>query len=180
MELTLVGETWQVSNPSVTLAAVSPHRTFAFGNLRATNDSPAYGNLLRHYLTNRYTLRYTGGMVPDVMHVLSKGGGVFTNCSSSKAKAKLRFLYEIAAIALLVEVAGGEAVDEKGRGMLDTVCDDDDMRVGGCIGSRSEVEVFKAVMFPKKEEERTDGELGRETEERLRKGEGIEEIFGRE
>ena len=27
--------------------------------------------------------------------------------------------------------------------MLDTVCDGDDMRVGGCIGSKSEVEVFK-------------------------------------
>ena len=55
----------------------------------------------------RYTLRYTGGMVPDVYHILIKGKGVFTNVSSPTAKAKLRLLYECAPIALLVEAAGG-------------------------------------------------------------------------
>ena len=55
----------------------------------------------------RYTLRYTGGMVPDVYHILIKGKGVFSNVSSATAKAKLRLLYECAPIALLVEAAGG-------------------------------------------------------------------------
>ncbi|GMI26417.1 hypothetical protein TeGR_g5400 [Tetraparma gracilis] len=142
-EYTLVDGEWKLTAPIVSLPHTPSHRTFAFGNLRATADSRAYRRLLDFYLAERYTLRYTGGMVPDVMHILSKSGGVFTNVSSPKARAKLRFLYEIAAVALLVEVAGGAAVDEGGGAMLDVVCDGDDMRVGGCIGSKSEVEVFK-------------------------------------
>lgn len=55
----------------------------------------------------RYTLRYTGGMVPDVYHILIKSKGVFTNVCSQNAKAKLRLVYECAPIALLVEAAGG-------------------------------------------------------------------------
>lgn len=55
----------------------------------------------------RYTLRYTGGMVPDVYHILIKSKGIFTNVSSPSAKAKLRLLYECAPMALLIEAAGG-------------------------------------------------------------------------
>lgn len=59
------------------------------------------------FVNNRYTLRYTGGMVPDVYHILVKNKGVFSNVASTAAKAKLRLLYECAPIALLVEAAGG-------------------------------------------------------------------------
>ena len=55
----------------------------------------------------RYQLRYTGGMVPDVYHILIKNKGVFSNVASAAAKAKLRLLYECAPIALLIEAAGG-------------------------------------------------------------------------
>lgn len=81
---------------------------FAPGNLRATQDSKKYDSLIQGYIKNRYTLRYSGGMVPDVVHILSKGGGIFTNVSSEKAKAKLRFLYEVVGVALVVEESGGE------------------------------------------------------------------------
>jgi len=175
LEFTLVGAEWVLSAPVVQLAKEAPNKIFAFGNLRASNDSRKYNDLLQFYLSNRYTLRYTGGMVPDVMHILSKKGGVFTNCSSKKAKAKLRFLYEIAAIALLVEVAGGGAVDESGKAMLDNVCDDDDMRVGGCIGSQSEVVNFLKIMGD--DEAKTDGQLSDEVEARMKAGESIESIF---
>ena len=41
-------------------------KLFAPGNLRATFDNPAYERLINYYLGEKYTLRYTGGMVPDV------------------------------------------------------------------------------------------------------------------
>ncbi len=140
-------KTWVVTTDPVLLPPKAPNKVFAFGNLRASNDSPCYKTLLNHYLDNRYTLRYTGGMVPDVCHILSKRGGVFTNVSSKKAKAKLRYLYEIVGMALMIEVAGGSCVDESGKEMLDLVCTDDDMRVGGCMGSIDEVAKFKEIMF---------------------------------
>ena len=36
---------------------------FSPGNLRATFDNPNYERLLSHYIGEKYTLRYTGGMV---------------------------------------------------------------------------------------------------------------------
>lgn len=36
---------------------------FSPGNLRATFDNPAYEKLISYYIGEKYTLRYTGGMV---------------------------------------------------------------------------------------------------------------------
>jgi sedoheptulose-bisphosphatase len=62
-----------------------------------------------HYYTgieSKYTLRYSGGLVPDVYHILIKGEGVLANASSPSAKAKLRLVFEAAPIALIIEAAG--------------------------------------------------------------------------
>lgn len=50
-----------------------------------------------------------------------------------------RFLYEVAAIALMVEEAGGLYLDESGGRVLERTVEDVDMRVGGVAGSRDEV-----------------------------------------
>ena len=57
--------------------------------------------LLEYWMSNKYTLRYTGGMVPDVYYILVKGAGVFCNPSSPSHRAKLRLLYECAPIAMV-------------------------------------------------------------------------------
>lgn len=49
-----------------------------------------------------YTLRYTGGMVPDVCQIFIKGHGIFINCASNKYKSKLRVLYEVASVGFLI------------------------------------------------------------------------------
>ena len=96
LEVTLVKDrhSWELSRDEVTIAPDG--KVFAPGNLRATNDNPQYDALLKHWIENRYTLRYSGGMVPDIYHIFAKGKGVFANVSSEKAKAKLRLLYEVA------------------------------------------------------------------------------------
>lgn len=77
-------------------------RLFAPGNLRATFDNPEYEKLIDYYVDQQYTLRYTGGMVPDVFQIIVKEKGVFTNVTSKTTKAKLRILFEVAPLALLV------------------------------------------------------------------------------
>lgn len=77
---------------------------FSPGNLRATFDNPQYEHLLSHYIGEKYTLRYTGGMVPDVFQIIVKEKGVFTNVTSPSTKAKLRILFEVAPLALLVRL----------------------------------------------------------------------------
>lgn len=121
---------------------------FAPGNLRATNDNDRYDALVKHWIAERYTLRYSGGMVPDVYHMFAKSGGVFSNVSSEKARAKLRLLYEVAAMGLLVECAGGMTTHEfEDKSVLDIVIDDLDKRLGVCFGSKGEVEKYKQFMF---------------------------------
>ena len=79
-------------------------KMFSPGNLRATFDNPAYEKLISYYVGEKYTLRYTGGMVPDVFQIIVKEKGVFTNVTSPSTKAKLRLLFEVAPLGLMVRV----------------------------------------------------------------------------
>lgn len=51
------------SHSCAPLSAAGEGKLFSPGNLRATFDNPNYQRLIEHYLGEKYTLRYTGGMV---------------------------------------------------------------------------------------------------------------------
>mmetsp|Transcript_3693 Transcript_3693/g.6820 ORF Transcript_3693/g.6820 Transcript_3693/m.6820 type:complete len:335 (+) Transcript_3693:81-1085(+) len=147
-EVTLVRNRseYEVSRPRITIEPDG--KIFAPGNLRATTDHKEYNALLQYWLDNRYQLRYSGGMVPDVYHIFAKSKGIFTNASSNSAKAKLRLLYEVAPMGLIVECAGGSAIDEsKDQSVLDIVIEHTDHRMGVCFGSTNEVAKYKEYMF---------------------------------
>lgn len=89
---------------------------FAPGNLRAAAEREDYLKLVNEWIKKGLTLRYSGGMVPDINHILLKGSGIFTYPGYSKApQGKLRLLFECNPFALLVEQAGGVATDGKER-----------------------------------------------------------------
>jgi sedoheptulose-bisphosphatase len=147
-ELTLVKNRteWQVSRATIEIKPEG--KVFAPGNLRATTDHPQYKALVEYWMTEKYQLRYSGGMVPDVYHLFAKSKGIFTNVSSPSAKAKLRLLYEVAPIGMIVECAGGVAMHEaKDQSVLDIVIDHCDQRMGVCFGGTAEVETYKKFMF---------------------------------
>lgn len=83
--------------------------------------------LINYYITEQYTLRYTGGMVPDVGQILIKEKGVFTNVISPSTKAKLRLLFEVAPLGLLIEQAGGFSSDGF-KSVLDIPIENTDVR----------------------------------------------------
>jgi sedoheptulose-bisphosphatase len=123
-------------------------KLFAPGNLRAIFDNPAYEKLISYYLGEKYTLRYTGGMVPDVFQILVKEKGVFTNVTSPTTKAKLRILFEVAPLALLVENAGGaSSCDGLCVSGLDVPIKVHDQRTQICYGSVGEVKRFEEYMY---------------------------------
>jgi len=86
-------------------------KLFSPANLRAAQDLPGYAQLIDTWMRERKTLRYTGGLVPDVYQQFTKGQGVFANPTSTAAPAKLRLAFEAAPFALLVERAGGQSSD---------------------------------------------------------------------
>ena len=60
-------------------------------------------------------------MAPDCFHIFMKGEGIFSSVSTpGKVKPKLRFLYEVAPIAFLTEMAGGTSSDGY-RNILDVM-----------------------------------------------------------
>jgi len=131
-------------NPRV--AEVS--KIFSPGNLRAVTENPNYLKLVNEWMMDAKTLRYSGGMVPDVNQIFCKGSGIFSYPSHTKyPSGKLRLLYECAPFAFLMEAAGGSALDEKGKRILDIEVIDLHQRSSLFIGSKNEVE--KSVEYLK-------------------------------
>jgi fructose-1,6-bisphosphatase I len=115
-------------------------KNYSPGNLRAVNDTPAYKRMMEVWLAEEATLRYSGCMVADIHHILSKGQGIFTNIGGSKyPQGKLRLAFECGPFAYLVEQAGGSASDGV-NSVLDRPIRTLDERTPLIIGSKSEVE----------------------------------------
>merc|ERR1719182_675504 len=139
---------WLCSRDRVEIAQES--KIFAPANMRAAQDLPEYGKLIDYWMTNRYTLRYTGGLVPDICQQFTKQMGVFANPTSEKSPAKLRLAFEAAPFGLLVEKAGGKTSDGvTGGSVLDVEITGIDQRTALCIGSANEVDRFNEMVLSK-------------------------------
>ncbi len=118
---------------------VGSGKMFAPGNLRATLSRPDYINLMLYWMKEQYTLRYSGGMVPDINQILIKGKGIFAYPGyPEKPDGKLRLLFECAPMSYLMERADGASSDGKMR-ILDKVVTKVDQRTPILIGSKEEV-----------------------------------------
>lgn len=119
-EFTLVGPEWVLSRDGVVIG----ERPFmAPANLRCSAANAPYAALLRRWSDAGLTLRYSGAMVPDVHHLLTKGGGVFVSPASAAAPAKLRLRFEVAPLAFVVEAAGGMSHNGNGAALAPGVHD---------------------------------------------------------
>jgi sedoheptulose-bisphosphatase len=135
---------WICSRHAIQISPSS--KIFAPANMRAAQDLPGYKELIEYYMTNRYTLRYTGGMVPDVYQQFTKTMGVFCNPTSETSPAKLRLAFEAAPFGLLVEKAGGLTSDGiTGGSILDVQINAVDQRTPVCMGSANEVKRFNGA-----------------------------------
>jgi len=121
-------------------------KTYAPGNLRAVTDTPNYRKMMNMWLDEAHTLRYSGGMVPDIHHMLIKGAGIFTNIGGNKyPKGKLRLLFECGPFAYIMEQAGGASSDGS-LSILDVKIEDLDQRTPLIIGAKSEVKRVSEVL----------------------------------
>ncbi|MUU21197.1 class 1 fructose-bisphosphatase [Helicobacter pylori] len=87
-------ETIVLENKGKIVASGDNQKDFSLGLKKA----------LEGFFAENYRLRYSGSMVADVHHVLIKKGGMF-----SYPQKKLRKLFEVFPLALMVEKAKGEA-----------------------------------------------------------------------
>jgi fructose-1,6-bisphosphatase I len=83
------------------------------------NWSKVHKAFVDSLFSDGYRLRYSGGMVPDLHQILLKGGGLFSYPGTTdKPDGKLRQLFEVLPFALVYEMAGGAAIDDKGKSLL--------------------------------------------------------------
>jgi len=114
LEFTFKHDQWELTTDGVNLT--NDKKYFAPGNLRCCSVRPDYYNLIQSYVEDGYTLRYSGGMVPDLNHILKKGSGIFMYPGTpDNPDGKLRLLYECGPMAFIMEQAGGSASTGEGR-----------------------------------------------------------------
>ncbi len=87
-------ETIVLENKGKIIASGGNQKDFSLGLKKA----------LEGFFAENYRLRYSGSMVADVHHILIKKGGMF-----SYPQKKLRKLFEVFPLALIIEKAKGEA-----------------------------------------------------------------------
>nr|WP_320011933.1 class 1 fructose-bisphosphatase [uncultured Desulfobulbus sp.] len=96
-----------------------------------------------------YSLRYIGSLVADFHRNLVKGG-VFLytrdKTSGEKSEGKLRLLYEAAPLAMIVEQAGGRAITDDGRNILEIEPKGLHQRVPLIIGSKGDVDLAEKFL----------------------------------
>jgi fructose-1,6-bisphosphatase I len=108
------------------------------------NWLPHHKTFIDSLFASGYRLRYSGGMVPDLHQILLKGGGLFSYpATSDKPNGKLRQLFEVIPFALVYVMAGGEAIDDKGSGLMDLVPSFPHDTSPCFFGSKYEIEALK-------------------------------------
>lgn len=104
---------------------------------------PSYGHA-------PYSLRYIGTAVADIHRILQHGGIFMYPGDKKNPNGKLRLMYEINPLALLIEQAGGRATDGKNR-VLDLNPEDIHQTAPVFMGSKAnvlEAEAFLRGEFP--------------------------------
>jgi fructose-1,6-bisphosphatase I len=87
-----------------------------------------------------YSSRYIGSMVADAYRTLLYGGIFAYPADKKSPKGKLRILYECAPMAMVMENAGGNAVNSKMERLLTVVPENIHDRSGIYMGSLDEVQ----------------------------------------
>lgn len=137
-EFLLTDEGWQLATEEVKIHHGKKY--FAPGNLRATQERSDYLDLVNWYMKEQYTLRYSGGMVPDINHIFKKGSGVFMYPGMPSApEGKLRLLYECGPMSFLMEQAGGASSNGE-KSILDVEIQSLHQRSPIFLGVKEEVE----------------------------------------
>lgn len=120
---------------------------FAPGNLKACSENPKYHACVERWLDRQSKLRYSGGMVPDLHHILSKGHGIFTYpCDEKHPNGKLRLLFEGAPFAFVFNEAQGVGKNQEGDDILDTIVTGYHQNTTVFVGSKNEVKAVTDLL----------------------------------
>ena len=121
----------------------TPEETFEYsineGNFNLYDEK--IKNYLKILKEKPYKIRYVASMVADIHRILLKGGIFLYPSDFKQPNGKLRLMFEVNPMSLIIERAGGKAYS-KNQNPLDIQPTDVHQRVPIIMGSKSEVEKF--------------------------------------
>lgn len=116
-------------------------------NLRAVSENNKYKKVIDKWLNQQKTLRYSGGMVPDLNAIFCKKQGIFTYPGHKKFPDwKLRLVYEVWPFSFLAEASGWKSLTEKWERILDLKIEDIHQRSTIIIWSKNEVDEVVGIL----------------------------------
>lgn len=112
--------------------------------------SEMYDTKLLNYLSSlkkskKYKSRYVGTMVADIHRTLLKGGIFLHPADFKNAKGKLRLMFEVNPMSMIVNQAGGKCVTENGN-PLEILPESVHQRTPIILGSPNEVDTYLAAV----------------------------------
>lgn len=116
-------------------------------SLRAMSTAPGYADWIQAEAAAGCEMRFFGTIAGDTMRLLSKGQGVLiAPPSNEKPNGTHRSLYEARPVAMIMEKAGGQAVNFAGERILDLPINDIHQRTTMIMGGKKMVERALASM----------------------------------
>ncbi len=114
------GRQWLLQRDNI---SIKDKAIFAPANLRATAENEEYQQLVQYWMSNKYTLRYSGGMVPDIHHILTKVGQYPSACASLQAlHSSKQFISSAFHACLIVMLSNSLACEQYSTHARDVSC----------------------------------------------------------
>ncbi len=99
-------------------------------------------NYIDFYRNNGYTQRYVGSMVADIHRTLLYSGFFSYPTDLKNKNGKLRLLYECIPMSMIIENAGGLAIDEDGKRICEMNVNKIHQKMGIIMGSKEDIERY--------------------------------------
>jgi fructose-1,6-bisphosphatase I len=128
-----------LSHPHMKIPSAKKEYSFNEGKYYLVSD--AVRNYLDSIKKEMYQQRYVGSMVADLHRILIKGGIFLHPADSKMPYGKLRLMFEVNPMSMIIEQAGGSAVSGT-QNPLDIIPEDPHQRTPIVMGSSDEVEKY--------------------------------------
>ena len=141
-----------LSQPNLRIPA-APQKIYSLNEANINSAPKGVQRFVAECKNTKFSARYTGSMVSDVHRTLLYGGVFIYPATAGTPNGKLRVLYEVHPMAMLVEAAGGSAITGakggvRGAGIraLDLVAEGPHDRSGIILGCKRDVERIAVLL----------------------------------
>lgn len=105
--------------------------------------SPEHRSLVDSFFNDGYRLRFSDSLCLDTHQILFKKGGIYSSpATKSFPEGKLHTIFEAFPISYIIELAGGRAINKKGR-ILDITGTDVNQKTPIYFGSKDEIQIVE-------------------------------------